>query len=103
MTVGEWAPWEAGEWLTLPVHQVLARCPDRDPAEFEFFLNEVSNSVWRFRRNQGIMRPVEQLTLHTPDGNPFVAPEIQLAYKARPRRPPEGRPTHRQELQCPQS
>src|SRR5213080_2679525 len=46
---GEYVPWEPGEWLALPIHQILVRPAGSEPPrgpwknrldEFEFFLNE---------------------------------------------------------------
>jgi hypothetical protein len=84
---GEWIPWSADERLELPVFQVRAQRADDVPDEFEFFLNEIVDGVWRSRRNQAITRPAAELALRTPGGIPFLAPEIQLLYKAKHHRP----------------
>jgi hypothetical protein len=80
---GEWVPWEAGEWLALPIHQVRAQRVEWEPPEFEIFLNEVAEGRWQFRRNRSFTRPVEEIYLCAPSGIPIVAPEIQLLYKAK--------------------
>ena len=54
--------------------------------EFELFLNEGENNGWSFRRHPSITRPRDELALRTVDGIPFLAPEVQLLYKARTRR-----------------
>ncbi|HLJ68411.1 MAG TPA: Mut7-C RNAse domain-containing protein [Chloroflexota bacterium] len=84
---GVWQPWPEGERLELPVHQVLLRQEGADPPEFQFFLNEIAGGEWRFRHIQTIRRPVDRLIVHTRDGVPVIAPEIQLRYKARDPRP----------------
>jgi len=93
---GGWVPWAEGEWLELPVHQILVRpagmAPpateqDRCPNEFEFFLNEAVDDVWRFRRNMEITRPAKEIYLTSSSGIPIMAPEIQLLYKAKGHRP----------------
>jgi hypothetical protein len=92
---GHWVPWEEGERLELPIHQVLARPPGSDPPgeqweprswELEFFLNEVHDGVWRSRRDPRVMRPLEDVFLRSASGIPIVAPEVQLLYKAKHRR-----------------
>jgi hypothetical protein len=92
---GEWVAWE-GEWLELPVFQLLARPSglgppraesDRSPEEFEFFLNDAEGGLWRCRRNEVITRPVSEIFLRSPSGIPILAPEIQLLYKAKWHRP----------------
>jgi hypothetical protein len=88
---GTWAPWLDGEWLELPVFQVLARRKDTLPSEFEFFLNDVVDAEWCFRRNMDFRRPVADLIVTTSSGIPILAPEIQLLYKARGLRPKDER------------
>jgi aminoglycoside-2''-adenylyltransferase len=95
---GAYVPWAEGEWLELPVHQILARparvptergCgapateQDRCPEEFEFFLNEAADGVWRCRRNMEITRPVAEISRQSSSGIPYIVPEIQLLYKAK--------------------
>jgi hypothetical protein len=93
---GAWVPWTEDEWLELPVHQILVRpagmgAPateaERCPEEFEFFLNEAADGVWRCRRNLEITLPVEEIFLTSSIGIPIIAPEIQLLYKAKGHRP----------------
>jgi hypothetical protein len=93
---GEYVPWEEGEWLELPVHQILVRPAgsgrpaselDRRPEEFEFFLNEAVDGVWRCRRNMLVTRPAEEIYQTSSSGLPTIAPEIQLLYKAKRHRP----------------
>ena len=87
-----WSPWHEGEWLALPIHQVLVRPLgagpieepwDPIPGEIEFFLNDVEDGVWICRRDEQVRRPVEELTTRTAIGTPIVVPEIQLLYKAK--------------------
>jgi hypothetical protein len=80
-------PWPESEWLDLPVHQILVRRDAAEPADFQFFLNEVTDGEWRFRRDPSIRRPAGSITLSGLDGIPILAPEIQLLYKARWHRP----------------
>lgn len=42
-------PWQEGEWLDLPIHQIVAR--REGFPEFEFFLNEVRDGRLHFRRD----------------------------------------------------
>lgn len=79
--------WPEGELLELPIHQIVARCEGAWPPEFEFFLNEVIDGEWRFRRDESIRRPLSDTYLLTENGIPIIAPEIQLLFKARGHRP----------------
>jgi len=87
-----WLPWKQGEFLALPIHQVLFRPPgsgppadpwEPEPQERQFFLDDVEDGVWICRRDARIKRPVEELTFRSPSGIPAVVPEIQLLYKAK--------------------
>jgi len=84
---GAYVPWEPAERLELPVHQVLARRGNATSAEMEFFLNEVEDGQWRFRRNLAFTRPTDTIVVQGRAGLPYLAPEIQLLYKARWHRP----------------
>ena len=42
---------------------------------------------WLFRRQPDIARPLDALGLVSGEGIPYLAPEIQLLYKAKGRRP----------------
>ena len=75
-------PWQEGEWLELPVFQIVAQQEGGQPPEFEFFLNEVWDGELRFRKQPSIRRPIEESYLRTDAGIPVLAPEIQLLYKS---------------------
>jgi hypothetical protein len=80
---GELLPWDEGERLELPAFQIVARRPDFQPPEFEFFLNEIRDGQYCFRRDTSILWPFGESYLRTEDGIPILAPEIQLLYKAK--------------------
>jgi hypothetical protein len=89
---GQWDPWNDGDYLELPVHQVLLRkpgSPDPNPWEptyeldRQFFLNDSDQGIWVSRRDSRIRLHVRELALRSPSGVPVVAPEVQLLYKAR--------------------
>jgi hypothetical protein len=81
-----WEPWNADDVLELPDFQILVGEPET-PGEFEFFLNEIHDGRWFFRRDQSIGGPLEELTTVSPSGIPVLAPEIQLLYKSGTPRP----------------
>ncbi len=88
-----WVPWDEGEWLALPIFQLLALRTEAttgvppELAEFEFFLNDRAGDAWQFRRNPATTRPLAALTLRSRRGIPIIAPEVQLLHKARHHRP----------------
>jgi hypothetical protein len=76
-------PWPEGEWLDLPIFQIVAFQADATPSWFEFFLNEGSERLWRSRRHEGLDVPLDRAAIPSPWGMPILAPEIQLLYKAK--------------------
>jgi hypothetical protein len=85
-------PWEDGDRLELPVHQVFARPPGSEPLqqpwepggdELQFFLNDVEDGVWVCRRDPSVRRPVGEVFTRSASGLPIAVPEIQLLYKAK--------------------
>ena len=84
---GAWVPWPEDEWIAAPSFQVQAWGPEGDVPAWEFFLNDQTGGVWHFRRNPAVTRPVAELGLRTPGGIPYIAPELQLLYKAHGHRP----------------
>lgn len=88
LEVPAWVPWDEGAWVVEPLYQVQAWGPEdfEEPA-YDFFLNDTVDGEWQFRRVLSITRPIAETFLRTPEGIPFVAPEIQLAFKAKHQRP----------------
>lgn len=76
-------PWEGGERLELPVHEIHAYRTRGSPAELELLLNEVLGDRWVFRRDARITRSLPRVEMRTDSGIPFLAPEIALLYKAK--------------------
>lgn len=74
-------PWPLGEWLSLPVHELHARSPSG--RQQEFLLQERDGDTWVFRRNPSVRRPWDELTLASPLGLRFMAPEVVLLFKAK--------------------
>lgn len=84
---GTLRPWTEGEVLPDDVHDIWCRPgPDR-PWRVQLMLDEASGDTWVSRRNPRVQRPVASLGAVTDDGIPYLAPEIQLFYKAKQRRP----------------
>ena len=82
-----WVPWNEDDWVAAPLFQVQAWGPEDEEPAYDFFLNDTVDGAWQFRREPSITRPVEEIILRTRDGIPFLAPEIQLAFKGKHQRP----------------
>ena len=82
-----WVPWNEDDWVAAPLFQVQAWGPEGEEPAYDFFLNDTVDGAWQFRREPSITRQVEEIMLRTPGGIPFLAPEVQLAFKGKYRRP----------------
>ena len=77
---GEWIPWPSDERLDLPIFQLKT---NREREEVEFMLNDASDGLLQFRREPSITRPMERAVGRSRAGLPYLAPELQLLYKAK--------------------
>lgn len=84
---GEQRPWEPGETLA-PGPDVLAFPDDLFPAPLRLVLAASGGDDWIYHRCRGTLRkPLDEITLTTSDGIPYLAPEIVLLFKSRSDRP----------------
>lgn len=73
-------PWPPHMFLELPRHQAHAH---RGEAFIDFLLTDIDDQLWRYRRNPTIIRSRERMSLVTPGGLPFLAPELVLLFKSK--------------------
>ncbi|MEU8434100.1 amino acid transporter [Streptomyces sp. NPDC029216] len=84
---GHLRPWAPGEVLPPGVHDVWCRpAPDR-PWQVQVMLDETDGDDWVSRRCPQVRRPLAGLGAVSADGVPYLAPEVQLFYKAKVIRP----------------
>jgi hypothetical protein len=79
--------WEAGKPLPPRVHDVWCRPSKTDPWAIQLMIADTVDDQWIFRRDRRIRRPLAAVGQRTSDGIPYLAPEMQLLYKARAPRP----------------
>jgi len=84
---GTLRPWQPGEQLPAGVHDIWCRPGPEQPWRIQIMLDESCDEDWVSRRDQRIRRPIAGLGPVSADGIPYLAPEIQLLYKANQRRP----------------
>ena len=82
--------WMAADWVDLPDHQVFAARAGAVPVEIDYFLDDIADGTWHYRPHPAITRPSDELVMRSARGIPIIAPEIQLAYKARLLRPKDA-------------
>jgi len=84
---GTLRPWQLGEQLPAGVHDIWCRPGADQPWRIQIMLDEYCAGEWVSRRDQRVRRPVDSIGFVTVSGIPYLAPEIQLFYKARNPRP----------------
>lgn len=67
-------------------HQTWARDRATGMWRFDVFREPHDEDVWICRRDHRIRLPYAEIIQHTPDGIPYLAPEIVLLFKAKHRR-----------------
>lgn len=65
------------------VNSLWVRRRGEEPWALELMLDEAEADQWVFRRDHTIRRPLTSVVRHDADGIPYLAPEIQLLYKAK--------------------
>ena len=79
--------WRFGEWLAPGVHDLWCRETGDSPWRIQVMLDEAEGDRWVSRRDSRVTCSVESLGLTSAEGIPYLAPEVQLFYKARGVRP----------------
>lgn len=76
-------PWPVGQPLDSAVHDIWCRLDPNDDWKFQMMLDESVNGMWMSRRNHAITASINDMTWKTRTGIRFLAPHIQLFYKAK--------------------
>lgn len=76
-------PWLLDEVLDETIHDIWCRPAATQPWTFQLMIDDTRGEHWLFRRMPAISRPVGTIGDITSEGIPYLAPEIQLLYKAR--------------------
>ncbi|MFJ8210551.1 nucleotidyltransferase domain-containing protein [Streptomyces sp. NPDC096033] len=84
---GHLRPWQPGEYLPPGAHDVWCRPGPDQPWRIQVMLDESHEDLWVSRRTTLVHRPIAELGAVTADGVPYLAPEVQLFYKAKDPRP----------------
>jgi hypothetical protein len=84
---GSLRPWLAGEVLPAAVHDIWCRERPDGPWRLQLMIDESDGDEWVARRDPRIRCPVRSLGRTTAAGIPYLAPAVQLLYKARAPRP----------------
>lgn len=80
-------PWLLGERFDPTIHDIWCRPDASQPWVFQLMIADARDEWWIFRRMPTIQRPLANLGNVTEEGIPYVAPEVQLLYKAKNLRP----------------
>jgi len=78
---GTFTPWRSGD-LPKNAHELWAREGGKESWQLEILVEEREGDRWVYRRNKDIGVRAVDLGRTTPDGIPYIRPEIQLLYKS---------------------
>lgn len=79
--------WPAGEVLDPSVHDVWCRKSPVDDWRFQLMMDDANGVDWVSRRDAAVSLPIARITRTTTTGVRYLAPEVQLYYKAKNPRP----------------
>ena len=77
---GSYSPWQSGDALELPIHQLHA---ERGAERLEVLLAERDATRWLYRRDPRVSRELSRATFETAFGFDALAPEIVLLFKSK--------------------
>lgn len=84
---GVLSPLAAGDAPRASVNSLWCKRTNGSQWELELMLDRSDGEVWVFRRDTRITYPLSTAIRRNPEGIAYLAPEIQLLYKARAMRP----------------
>ncbi|MFJ9787127.1 nucleotidyltransferase domain-containing protein [Amycolatopsis sp. NPDC101161] len=84
---GTLRPWRPGEVLPPGIDDVWCRPSASAPWRIQVMLDESEGNEWVSRRNADVRREIALFGTVSPDGVPYLAPEVQLFAKAAGTRP----------------
>ncbi len=79
-------PWLPGDPLPDAEHQLWCRRAGSDLWGFEVLCEDIRDGRLYYRRDSSVSWPLDEAILRTDDGIPYIAPHVQLLYKAKGRR-----------------
>jgi hypothetical protein len=80
-------PWRLDEELDAEIHDIWCRPTSTQPWALQLMIAATCDDSWLFRRMPAIRRPVDTIGCVSGEEIPYLAPEIQLLYKAKGLRP----------------
>ena len=84
---GTLRPWQRGEILPAGIDDVWCRPSAATPWRIQVMLDESQGDEWISRRNGAVRRAIADLGAVSPEGVPYLVPEVQLFAKAWGTRP----------------
>lgn len=79
--------WRRGETLDPASHDIWCRPTPTQPWALQLMVADTREDMWLCRRSPAITRPLAAIGGISAEGIPYLAPEIQLLYKAKSPRP----------------
>lgn len=84
---GQLRSWSADEALASHVHDVWCRREGDSCWRFQLMFDHADGNDWVSRRDHRVRAPLEAITCRSTEHVPYLAPHVQLYYKAKAPRP----------------
>lgn len=84
---GELLAWLSGWDFRIMQNNTWARRTPTGPWQLDVTVGDGTQTLWSYRRDPEVTRPWHEAVLHTSRGIPYLAPDLQLLFKATDRRP----------------
>ncbi len=84
---GQLRAWLMEQRLDASVRDIWCRKKPQDDWRMQLMLDESDGTDWVSRRDNRVRAPIQEITRTTSTGIPYLAPHIQLYYKAKNPRP----------------
>lgn len=84
---GKLTPWDSTAPIPEDVNGLWCRPRREGPWRLQVMLAPTAGDIWIYRRDDRISRALDDIVRVSPNGLPYLAPEIQLLFKARTPRP----------------
>ena len=75
------------ETVRASIHDLWCRPDRRSPWALQLMLAESVGDRWIYRRDSEVTLPLSEVGLHTADGVPYLAPQVELLFKSKSLRP----------------
>ena len=80
---GVLSPWDGRELAGSAENNVWVRIDEDSPWSLDITVGSGDEDSWVYRRDPDVVRPWDRAVLHSAEGIPYLAPDLQLLFKSK--------------------